>query len=120
MKNNYKVVEDSIMVSGGVFVPRSQLADYHAREKAAAEERRRAENSAVPLPLCPFRDAARCGGEKCALYLDGCVFQKTAKGNAAPTIGKTCPMGSYQLTCRNNCALYRDGCVLTAIKESEA
>lgn len=113
---------ETIVCVDGAQVPQSQLAEFHRQRKEAAERQRKAEQvSAAEVPparICPLKEGVdvRCEGDKCALYLNGCVLSQISdRAPAKDTKGLTCPLNRYRTKCREDCALYENGCKITAV-----
>ena len=105
----------------GVEIPESELAAFHARNKAIKEAERaemlRAANNMQTIKLCPFKAntmQSKCINKACALYADGCTLAEIGEP-AKATANLNCPLTHRR--CANDCALFRNhGCTLTAIK----
>ena len=120
--------EMTVMVSGGIEIPVSQLEDYNRRMKEA-EERRRAEAleelKKRPAPkVCPFSSdmSNTCKREKCALFLnDKCSIAAIADvfgvELAEKTTGK-CPFSIYARC--EGCAMNNNGCAIVRLAASTA
>lgn len=121
IEGGIKEYEKMIFIDG-VEIPESELAAFHARNKAIKEAKRaemqREANNMQVLKMCPFRAntvQSKCIKEQCALYVDGCTLAEIGEP-AKATANLNCPLTHRR--CANDCALFRNhGCTLTAIKK---
>lgn len=110
--NHMREYEMEIHTQGTV-IPASQLDEFNRRNRAAAEQRRRAELEAQrnePTAQCPFRSGMNttCKSD-CSFFADpGC---RLAAHNAIQdTQGKQCVFTGRK--CDSTCAMYKNGCAL--------
>ena len=111
----------------GIPVPESQIADFHKRQKEAAERRKAealeaAKNRPEPKS-CPFATGCNntCTREKCSLFLKGkCAIAILADAHGTEQTDQTeqtqaakCPFSIYG-RCKG-CALFNNGCAFVRL-----
>ena len=110
----------------GIPVPESQIADFHKRQKEAAERRKAealeaAKNRPEPRS-CPFSNGCNntCTREGCKIFLNGkCAIAAIADATgaeieAAPATDKRkCPFSVYGRC--EGCALFSKGCAIVRL-----
>lgn len=111
----------------GIPVPESQIADFHKRQKEAAERRKAealeaAKNRPEPKS-CPFSNGNynTCKREGCTLFLKGkCAIAILADAHGTSQTDQTeqtqttkCPFSIYG-RCQG-CALFHNGCALVRL-----
>ena len=110
--NHVREYEMEIHTQGTV-IPASQLEEFNRRNRAAAEQRRRAELEAEkrePTGQCPFRTglSTTCKSD-CSFFADpGCRL--AAHSAIQDTQGKQCVFTGRK--CESTCAMYKNGCTL--------
>lgn len=122
-----RIKEYELMVRvDGIEIPQSQLADYHRRQKEAAERRKAealeaAKNRPEPRS-CPFSNGCNntCTREGCKIFLNGkCAIAAIADATgaeieAAPATDKRkCPFSVYGRC--EGCALFSKGCAIVRL-----
>ncbi len=120
IEGGIKEYEKMIFIDG-VEIPESELAAFHARNKAIKEAKRaemlRQANNRQAVRICPFKAntmQSKCIREACALFVDGCTLTEIGEPTKQ-TANLKCPLTNRN--CTNDCALFRDhGCALTALK----
>ena len=126
MIGHIKEYEPTIIING-LEIPQSQLADYHRRQKEAAERRKAEQAEALknrPEPKsCPFATGCNntCTREKCSLFLKGkCAIAILADAHGTEQTEQTdqaqakkCPFSVYG-RCKG-CALYNNGCAIVRL-----
>ena len=125
MVGGIKEYEPTITING-LEIPQSQLADYHRRQKEAAERRKAealeaAKNRPEPKS-CPFSNGCNntCTREGCKIFLNGkCAIAAIADATgaeieAAPATDKRkCPFSVYGRC--EGCALFSKGCAIVRL-----